>query len=63
MTTDLATLAAEAVSAYIDACGKLMLPTEDGLLATEAANWRIWRVDGYAWADVREALKAAWAAR
>lgn len=62
MTATLANLATIAVSSYISECGNLVAPTLSGLLSTEAANERTWADDGYAWADVREALKAAWAA-
>lgn len=62
MNADLATLAADAVSAYIDACGNLVTPTLDSLISTEAANYGAWRADGYAWIDVHAALVTAWAA-
>ena len=63
MTASLSFLAAEAVSAYIDACGRLVAPNLDGLISTEAANYRAWRTDGYDWATVRAALADAWTAR
>lgn len=63
MTASLATLATIAVSTYISECGALVVPTLAGLLDLEAANARGWASEGHAWADVREALKAAWDAR
>ena len=43
----------------IDACGTLYKPTLEGLIATEAANWRTWLADGYEWPAVKAALAAA----
>ncbi len=66
MTTDAATIASlctNAVAAYIDACGSYMEPSLNGLLETEAANWRTWRADGYDWPAVRAGLTAAWVER
>lgn len=63
MNADLATLATIAVSTYISECGALVVPTLSDLLSVEYANVRTWTSDGYLWEDVREALKAAWAAR
>jgi hypothetical protein len=56
-------LCANAVDAYLDACGPHGDSSLDGLLATEAANWRVWRADGHHWDDVRDALRSAWLVR
>lgn len=63
MNPSLTNLATIAVSSYISECGAFVVPTLAGLLATEAANERGWSSEGYLWEEVREALKAAWAAR
>jgi hypothetical protein len=62
-TDTLASLCTNAVAAYIDACGPAFEASLDGLLATEAANWRTWRADGFDWPAVRASLTAAWAER
>ena len=63
MNTDLATLAAASVSAYLAECGTLITPTLAGLLAVEAANAYTWAADGYSGAEVKAALIDAWTAR
>lgn len=63
MNPSLTSLATLTVDGYIDACGSLVTPTLSGLLDVESANASGWALAGYAWADVCEALKAAWAAR
>ncbi len=63
MNPSLANFAAEAVSAYISECGALVVPTLAGLLSVEYANVRTWTSGGYLWEEVREALKAVWAAQ
>lgn len=62
-TDTLASLCVNAVAAYIDACGPAFEASIEGLIATEAANWRTWRADGYDWPAVRAGLTAAWADR
>lgn len=55
-------LASTALIAYLDACGRLIVPSRDGFISTEAANWAAWRMMGFEWPSVRLALAAAWSA-
>jgi len=61
--SELASLCASAVAAYIDVCGTTTEPSLDGLIMTEAANWHTWRADGFGWLTVKVGLSAAWTAR
>lgn len=52
----LANLAANAALAYVDAWATPSGATLEGLLSVEAANWHLWRYDGFLWTEVRAAL-------